>query len=170
MSDHISIVTQRRPVYLASKSANVSSATSLTTKYATPTLPVNDLTSTGGTVIVPGSINYLKIHPRWETGASSPLIRVIGWSRCKDTLVYVPHLLANLSCNLNAAGGITINGTSLLACSTITNSIGDAKIFNATSLASEAFAVVDTLGFELIELSFRTTTTTKACNAFLSEV
>ena len=170
MSDHISIVTQRRPVYLASKSTNIACATSLTTKYATSTLPATDATSSGGSVVLGGSINYLKIQPRWETGASSPLVRVIGWSRCKDTGFYVPHLLANLSCTLNGAGGVTINGTSLLGCSAISNTIGDAKIYNSTSFSTEAFVVVDTLGFELIELSFRATTTSKACNAFLSEV
>lgn len=169
MSDHISIVTQRRPVYLASKSTNIASATSITNKYTTSTLPVTGTTSTDGCVVLGGSINYVKIQPRWESGAASPNIRVIGWSRCKDTGFYVPHLLANVSCTLNASGGATINGTSLLACSTLSVSVGDGKIYNATSLSSESFVVVDTLGFEMIELSFRSTAS-KACNAFISEV
>ena len=120
---------------------------------------------------MPGGMNYLKIMPLWLTGAATPTIRVVGWSYSKDANVWVSSLICNIACVLNTVGSVSVNGASLLPSTGLTNSIGDAKIFNATSLACNAFFVVDTLGFEQIELCFQVASgTTTTCNAFVSEI
>lgn len=186
MSGHISLVTQQHSPKLANP-VNAVAATVLVTRYssATPTVTASasytrptTITATsataanaGGVLVVPGGMNYLKIMPLWLTGAATPTIRVVGWSYSKDANVWVSSLIANIACSLNSAGSISVDGASLLPSITLTNSIGDAKIFNATSLACNAFFVVDTLGFEQIELCFQVASgTTTTCNAFVSEI
>ena len=187
MSGHISLVTQQHSPKLANP-VNASCASVLITRYASATpsgtgtvKPISvTATSTntstpGGTLVVPGGMNYLKIMPFWITGtsAASPTIRVVGWSYSKDTSLWIPSLICNIACVVNSVGGIAVggavSGSPLLPCTSLTNSIGDAKIFNGTSLASNSFFVVDTLGFEQIELCFQATSAF-ACNAFVSEI
>lgn len=183
MSGHISLVTQQHSPKLANP-VNAVAATALVTRYssATPSgtgtvKPISVTTTSasaatvGGTLVVPGGMNYLKIMPLWLTGAATPTIRVVGWSYSKDANVWVSSLIANIACTLNTVGGVVNAGATLLPCISVTNSIGDAKIFNATSLACNAFFVVDTLGFEQIELCFQVASgTTTTCNAFVSEI
>ena len=183
MSSHISLVTQQHSPKLAN-SVNASSATALINRYpsATPsgtgtvkpisvTATTGTTTAVGGTLVVPSAMNYLKVFPWWVAAASAntPTIRVVGWSYAKDSNIWIPHLLCNITCTLGA-GTATINGTVLSSCASFTNSIGDAKLYNATSLSSAGFFVVDTLGFEQIELCFQTITTARECNAHVSEI
>lgn len=185
MSGHISLVTQQHSPKLANP-VNAVAATALVTRYASATpsgtgtvKPISVTTTSasaatvGGTLVVPGGMNYLKIMPLWLTGAGavSPTIRVVGWSYSKDTNLWIPYLIANIACTLNTVGGVVNAAATLLPCISITNSIGDAKIFNATSLACNAFFVVDTLGFEQIELCFQVASGGPfTCNAFVSEI
>lgn len=185
MSGHISLVTQQHSPKLANP-VNAVAATVLVTRYssATPTVTASTsysrpttITATssstanaGGVLVVPGSMNYLKIMPLWLTGAVTPTIRVVGWSYSKDTNVWISSLICNIVCTLNSTGSVSVNGANLLPSVTLTNSIGDAKIFNATSLACNAFFVVDTLGFEQIELCFQVASGSFTCNAFVSEI
>ena len=169
MSSHVQLVTADRPHYLALKGSNVTTATSVSTKYATATTPA----SGSGSAITAGAMNYLKISPRFTNVGTSPSIRVIGWSRCMDSNLWIPHLITDVTATLDttAANGQTINGTaSMFGCSAFTKAQGDCKIFNSTSLSSGAFFVVDTLGFDLIELAFRTTTTAATANAHLGDI
>lgn len=187
MSGHISLVTQQHSPKLANP-VNAVAATVLVTRYssATPTVTASasyarptTITATsataanaGGVLVVPGGMNYLKIMPLWLTGAATPTIRVVGWSYSKDANVWVSSLICNIACTLNSPGVgiVSVNGANLLPSTALTNSIGDAKIFNATSLACNAFFVVDTLGFEQIELCFQVASGTYTCNAFVSEI
>jgi hypothetical protein len=189
MSGHISLVTQQHSPKLANP-INAVAATVLVTRYssATPTVTASasyarpttitatsaDTTKAGGALVVPGGMNYLKIMPLWLTGTSglSPTIRVIGWSYSKDANVWVSSLICNIACTVAGAaiGTVVVAGANLLPSTTLTNSIGDAKIFNATALACNAFFVVDTLGFEQIELCFQVSSGTFTCNAFVSEI
>jgi len=118
-------------------------------------------------------MNYLKISPRFTNAGTSPSIRVIGWTKCVDSGLWIPHLITDVTATLDttSANGQTINGTAnMFGCSAFVKNQGDCKIFNSTSLSSCAFFVVDTLGFDLIELAFRTTTTAAAANAHLGDI
>ena len=150
MSGHISLVTQQHSPKLANP-VNAVAATALVTRYASATpsgsdtvKPISVTTTSasaatvGGTLVVPGGMNYLKIMPLWSTGAATPTIRVVGWSYSKDTNLWIPYLIANIVCTLNTVGGVSNAGATLLPSTSVTNSIGDAKLFNATSLASNA--------------------------------
>ena len=171
MSSHVQLVTADRPHYLALKGSNVTTtlAASLPAKYATTTTPA----SGSGSAVTAGGMNYLKIVPRFTNAGTSPSLRVIGWSRCVDSGLWIPHLITDVAGTLDttAANGATINGTaSLFACSAFTKAQGDCKIFNSTSLSTCAFIVVDTLGFDLVELAFRTTTTEATANAHIGDI
>ena len=176
MSGHISLVTQQHSPKLANP-VNTSSATAVVNRYPTTVKPISVTTTSssagtvGGTLIMPSAMNYLKVFPWWVAAASAntPTIRVVGWSYAKDSNIWIPHLLCNIACTLGS-GTATINGTLLSSCVTFTNSIGDAKLFNATALNSAGFFVIDTLGFEQIELCFQTATTARECNAHVSEI
>ena len=169
MSNHVQLVTADRPHYLALKGSNVTTATSVSTKYATTTTPA----SGSGSAVTSGAMNYLKISPRFTNAGTSPSIRVIGWTKCVDSGLWIPHLITDVTATLDttSANGQTINGTAnMFGCSAFVKNQGDCKIFNSTSLSSCAFFVVDTLGFDLIELAFRTTTTAAAANAHLGDI
>lgn len=169
MSSHVQLVTADRPHYLALKGSNVTTATSVSAKYATTTTPA----SGSGSAVTAGGMNYLKIVPRFTNAGTSPSLRVIGWSQCVDSGLWIPHLITDVTGTLDttAANGATINGTAnLFACSAFTRAQGDCKIFNSTSLSTCAFIVVDTLGFDLVELAFRTTTTAATANAHIGDI
>lgn len=181
MSNTVSLVTQQHSPKLANP-VNATAATAIVNRYPTATpsgtgtvKPISvtttsaSATTVGGTLVVPSAMNYLKVYPWWKTGAATPTIRVVGWSYAKDSNLWLPHMLANIACTLGA-GSATIGGETLLSCTTVVNSIGDAKLYNATSLNSAAFFVVDTLGFEQIELCFQVASGTTTCNAHVSEI
>lgn len=181
MSNHVQLVTADRPLFLASKSTNLTTSSfvtsgSLKTRYATATAPTTDTTTTAtadtaGRAVVPGAMNYLKISPRIATGSGAvAAVRVIGWSKCNDSNVWVPNLITDVSLTtINASSGVTINGTSLLSVDTLTKNLGDCKIFNSTNANTGGFFVVDTLGYDLIELAFRSTTGV-LCNAHIGDI
>lgn len=185
MSGHISLVTQQHSPKLANP-VNTVAATALVTRYASATpsgsgtvKPISVLTTSnatgtvGGTLVVPGGMNYLKIMPFTTSGAATPLLRVVGWSYSKDTNLWIPYLICQMALTTaNSSGGITVNANALISYATLTigSGIGDAKIFNATSMSTNAFFVVDTLGFEQIELCFQVSSGSTNCNAFVSEM
>lgn len=184
MSNTISLVTQQHSPKLANPT-NASSALvtinrfpsavpsgSGTTKPISVPATSSTATTPGGLLVVPAGMNYLKIFPWWAAAASTltPTIRCIGWSYSKDSALWLPHLLANVACTLSSDTTATIAGATLTPCVSFTNGTGDAKMFNATSLKTTGFFVIDTVGFELIELCFQTITTACACNAHVSEI
>ena len=185
MSGHISLVTQQHSPKLANP-VNAVAATVLVKRYASATpsgsgtvKPISVTTTSGaidtvgGTLVVPGGMNYLKIMPFTTSGAASPTIRVVGWSYSKDTNLWISYLICQMVLTTsNSTGGITVNGNALVSYATLTigSGIGDAKIFNTTSMSTNAFFVVDTLGFEQIELCFQVASGSTNCNAFVSEI
>jgi hypothetical protein len=77
MSNHVQLVTADRPLFLASKSANLTTSTSVTsgslkTRYATATAPTTDTTTTAtaetaGRAVVPGAMpQVLVLLPLFE--------------------------------------------------------------------------------------------------------
>jgi hypothetical protein len=166
MSNHVSLVTDGFSHYLGVKGTNPTSATTVVNKYATTTAP----TTGSGSIVVPGSKNYLKIHPWWTSGANTPVIRVIGWSQDADAL-WIPHLLAYVTCTVDtSSSGTTINGATLKTCATITVAAGDAKTSSSSGLNTGSWLMVDTAGFKLVEVAFKTTTTAVAFNAHFGEI
>lgn len=166
MTNHVSLVTDGFSHYLGVKGTNPTSQTTVTSKYATTTMPV----SGSGSIVVPGSKNYLKIHPWWTSAANTPVIRVIGWSQDADAL-WIPHLLAYVTCAVDTpSSGTNINGATLKTCYSISVGAGDAKVINAGSLNTGSWMLVDTAGFKLVEVAFKTTTTGVACNAHFGEI
>jgi hypothetical protein len=168
MSDHISIVTQRRPAQFASatnltSAASVTAETAMTSTQAPPT-------ASGNTVIVPGVLNYLKVIPMFLTGTTSPAIRATGWSYCKSNDRWFPSHLCKVALTLNSNGN-SINGATLLGAHTMGLTSGDAKlVYEGTTNQGNGFILIDTVGADLIELSFETGSGTVACNAIISEV
>lgn len=116
-------------------------------------------------------MNYVKIMPRTTNAGTSPSIRVIGWNYNTDTGLWIPQLLTDVTLTRDTSDSVTIGETaSMVGVSLITKNIGDCKIYNATSLNTGAFFVVDGSGCQLIELNYRTTTTTCICNAIVGEL
>ena len=164
MSSHVSLVTMNRSLSLASTGTNITCATSAIAQYSSATKPITTTATASGWAVMEGDMNYVKILPLFVT-CTSPAMRVIGWSLNSNSGLYCPALLCDVSFTLNVSDTQTINGTaSLLGSSAITKNIGDCKIFNSTSLGTSAFFVVDTLGCQLVQFSFRATTGV-ACNA-----
>ena len=170
MSDQVTLVTPTRQCYIASKTNVTTQVVGvLATKYATATKPVTGTNN----IIVGAPLNYLKVSPWFVNAATSAThsVRVIGWSFCKDVELWMPHALARVACTLNTSATATLNGTAAMcASSSLVNSEGDAKLMISAAGSTNGFFVVDTMGFELIELHFTTTVATAVCNAHLSEI
>jgi len=169
MSDHVSIVTQRRPAQLASATNRSSSVTvpaeiAMTSTQAAPT-------AASTTVIIPGVLNYLKVIPMFATGTSSPALRATGWSYCKSIDRWFPSHLCKVGLtSLNTVGN-SINGSTLFGAYDMSLTSGDAKlVYEGAADQGNGFILIDTVGADLVELSFETASGAVACNAIISEV
>ena len=148
-------------------SSNISTSSDLptTTQPSTPTLSPTYI------VVPSSSLNYLKIVPLLSTGSNSPIIRVTGYTKTSDaTTMYVPQLLFSGSISAVSSTTVSVNSQNFNTATTITKTLGDAKIYNATSIASTGFILVDTLGCQWIKIEFLTTTTATTCNAFIGAI
>ena len=161
---HVMLNTLVRNAHIASQATNITCSTSATAKTATTTKP----TSGSGSVVLGSVMNYLKVHP-WAASTITPTIRVIGWSYCIDTRLWVPHSIAEVGVTTLTGTNVSINGTNLQAASVLAKNAGDAKIFNPATSDTDAYFVVDAQGFELIELHFRAGSAA-AANATLGEM
>lgn len=164
---HVMLNTLVRNAHIGSQTTNVTCSTSATAKTATATKPVTN-TSTGS-IVVGSALNYLRVHP-WAASGSTPTIRVIGWSFCIDTRLWVPHSIAEVGITTLTGTNVSINGTNLQAATVLSKNAGDAKIFAPATSDTDAYFVVDGQGFELIELHFRVASGTVAVNATLGEM
>jgi hypothetical protein len=164
---HVMLNTIVRNTYLGSKVAHVTCSTSATAKTATATLPA---TNTSAGSIVFGSVtNYMKIHP-WAASGSTPTIRVIGWSLCSDTRLWIPHSIAEVQMASLTGTNVSILGSNQQAAATLTKGAGDAKLFAPSTTATDAYFVVDAQGFELVELHFRVASGTVLANAHIGDM
>jgi hypothetical protein len=171
MSDHVSIVTQRRPAQLAS-ATNLTSANATIPAEVAMTSTSEPPTGSSTTVIVPGVLNYLKIIPLFAGTPNTPAIRVTGWSFCKNNNRWFPSHLCKSSFSLNTTGnGNSINSTVLFGAWDMSLVSGDAKLVHeGTANQGNGFMLIDTVGADLIEISFETSSGAVACNAIISEV
>jgi len=171
MSDHISLITQRRPLKLASAGSNATVKVSSFADFTgtSSTAPTSNLSN--GEIVIPGVMNYLKFTPLIKTGSTSPIVRVIGWSFVTDLNAWAPNFLAKINLTLNSSG-MTVNNETLLAPHTMSLSAGDAKlVYEANSNDSNGMILVDTMGADLIELVFEASAGSSiTCNALVGEV
>ena len=168
MSAHVVTVTQRRQSQFAS-ATNLTSAASVTAELAM-TSSSEPPTASANTVIVPGVLNYLKVIPMYLTGTTSPAIRATGWSFCKNNNRWFPSHLCKVTLTLNSSGN-SINGDTLLGAHTMVLTSGDAKlVYEGTTNQGNGFILIDTVGADLIELSFETGAGAVKCNAIISEI
>jgi hypothetical protein len=168
MSDHVMLNTIVRNTYLGSKTANATTPSSATSKVATTTRPATDTGSNVGSIVFGSTCNYMKIHPWAASG--TPTVRVIGWAYCIDTRLWIPHLIAEVTMASLRSATTTINGTALKAAATLTKGAGDAKLFAPSADNADAYFVVDSQGFELVELHFYAGSTGIAVNAHVGEM
>lgn len=164
---HVMLNTLVRNSRLGSFPSNLTCSTSATAKTATSTTPVTD--TTVGSIVVGSAMNYMRIHP-WAAASSTPTIRVIGWSFCINSKLWIPHSIAEVSMASLTGTNVTINGASLQAAATLSKTAGDCKLFAPSTTATDAYFIVDAQGFELIELHFRVASGTVAANATLGEM
>ena len=164
MSNHVMLNTIVKSIHLGGASSNLTCSTSATAKTATATKPA----SSANSVVVGSVLNYMKIHP-WAASGTTPSIRVIGWSNCLDTRLWVPHSIAEVAVASLTGTNVSILGTNLQAAATLTKTAGDCKLFAPSSTATDAYFVVDAQGFELIELHFYAAGAT-AANAHIGEM
>jgi hypothetical protein len=169
MSDHVMLATIVRNTYLGSKTANVTTSGSATSKVATSTRPATDTTANAGSIVFGSTCNYMKIHP-WAASGSTPTVRVIGWAFCIDTRLWIPHLIAEVTMASLRSATTNINGTALKAAATLTKGAGDAKLFAPSGDNADAYFVVDSQGFELVELHFHTASAGVAVNAHIGDM
>jgi hypothetical protein len=163
---HVMLNTIVRNTYLGSKTANVTCSTSATAKTATTTRP--DTNTSAGSLVFGSVNNYMKIHP-WAA-SSTPTIRVIGWSLCNDTRLWIPHSIAEVQMASLTGTNVSILSTNLQAAATLTKTAGDAKLFAPSTTATDAYFVVDAQGFELVELHFRVAAGTVLANAHIGDM
>lgn len=170
MSAHVVTVTQRRQSQFAS-ATNLTAATTSPAEYAM-TSTSEPPASSSSTVVVPGVLNYLKVIPMFLTGSTSPAIRATGWSFCKNNNRWFPSHLCRVNLTLNSSGN-SINGETLLGAYTMSlDGGGDAKLVSEGTInLGNGFILIDTVGADLIELSFEVATGSSIkCNAIISEV
>lgn len=151
---HVMLNTIVRNTYLGGKTANATTSASATSKVATATRPATDTGTNVGSIVFGSTCNYMKIHPWAASG--NPIIRVIGWALCNDTRLWIPHLIAEVTMASLRSVTTTINGTALKAAASLTKGAGDAKLFAPSADNADAYFVVDSQGFELVELHFYT--------------
>jgi hypothetical protein len=174
--------------------ASIVSSTSITytvTGGTTPTAgTVTSITTTnpiGGAVYaMPNEHNCIKIIP-FLNEVNACRIRVTGWSQTDTGGVWVPHMLflgtvadINASVASTAFPGYTGTSTNLYPVTTYTNKEPAWAVTNipshftvvtgTTGTSSGGCIVLDTLGSSLIEIEFKTTTSSSICNAFVAPV
>ena len=158
--------TVQEPLILLAPTANIpNNTTTIPNNLPTTTAPTNS----NSVVVSASALNYIKIVPL-TTAATAQTIRVTGWNKSivGATTWYVPQLLFYGSIAALGASSVTINTVALFPAATINKTQGDAKIYNATSVSSTAFILVDTLGCEQIEIEYFATSggTATGGNAF----
>ncbi len=178
------IMTQFTPPRKA-RSVNQTSS-SFVSKVPIATTPVDDAVTATGQATVDmrngGAFtqNGILILP-YGSGSGTFSMRVLGWRQFgtdSHTLLWIPTTLAEFLCTLDSAihglAGRVVLDTELF-CGTIAivgtsgNANVSCEIVSPAVSGSMAHVVVDTKGFEKIELSFSTGSSATDCNALFSQ-
>lgn len=102
---------------------------------------------------------YMRIIPFIENSGSNtvttPVIRVIGWSYSTPSALWIPMILCEVAVTLSTID-VTINSVSMRQPTVLVRQQGDGKTLSSdTTHVSGAGMVVDTLGCQFVELSYR---------------
>lgn len=147
-------------MHLGSTSGNATiTSTAPAIFTATSTKPTSALAS--GRIVVPGSTNYMKFLPVFASSpGGSPTCRVVLWNFNVDLNQWVPFNLAQIS--YSAVAGTktaTVFGVDLFS-GTNGTVAGDAKHVQISTTHANTFCLVDTMGCDLVEFVFSSTTPT----------
>ena len=158
---HVQLTTDVKNFHKLSLAINTSTGAPnrivTTTKPANVTAAVN----TPGSVIIGGSLNYLKIKGYTTTTASVPTLYVFGWNFASEIMAWVPQLLTTVTTTVNASSQTLPSVGTTNELTTYTKSSGDIKSFSGTAGTGNAgFFLVDTLGSEFVEIAAVSTSST----------
>ena len=109
-------------------------------------------TSAPGSVLIGGSLNYLKFKAFSSASGSTPTIYVYGWNFCSELMAWVPQLLVTCTGAVNTVSQTLPVVGAAFEVTTYTRTGGDAKIYSADPGSNGGFFVVDTLGCEFVEI------------------
>ena len=172
MPTDITISTDK-PQYSTSGLITASSGT-YDVAVPTATLP----STTGQTFLVPTNLgdkpSLLRLVPfHSANNATTPSVRVIGWTtytQTSGTPIYVPTLLADLTCAYNATAGsipsLSVNGTTQYFFHAITVGTGvpTVNVYTPGTAAAAgsppASVLIDTVGAQYITLQVESSTGT----------
>lgn len=149
---YVTLTTDAKNFHRAS-TFTVNSGTAIN-RIMTSTKPVTNGSATIGNVVVGASLNYLKLK-MYSSANTLTTIYVFGWNWVTELNAYVPQLLVTLTPTF-AASAQDQSATGIGTVFEVTNytvATGDAKIFSGpTTTTNGAFALVDTLGCEYVEV------------------
>ena len=137
-------------------SLDINTSTGAPSRIAPATRPANvtAAVNTPGSVIIGGSLNYLKIKGYTSATASIPTLYVFGWNFSSEIMTWGPQLLATVTTTVNATSQSLPSVGVVNELATYTKSTGDIKSFSGTAGTGNAgFFLVDTLGSEFVEIS-----------------
>lgn len=167
------IIATDKPSYATSGLITASSGT-YDNAVPTATIP----STTGQTFLVPTNLgdkpSLLRIVPfHSANNATTPSIRVIGWTtyvQTSGTPIYVPTMLADLSCAYNATVGsipsLSVNSTTQYFFHSVSAATGvpTVNVYSPGTAAAAgtppAGVVIDTIGMQYITLQFESSTGT----------
>lgn len=152
-------------------SLDINTSTGAPSRIATTTRPANvtAAVNTPGSVIIGGSLNYLKIKGYTSTTASVPTLYIFGWNFSSEIMAWVPQLLATVTTTVNATSQSLPSVGTVNELATYTKSTGDIKSFSGTAGTGNAgFFLVDTLGSEFVEISAVSASSTATMTFFVA--
>jgi hypothetical protein len=166
---HVQLTTDVKNFHKLSLAINTS--TGAPSRIVTTTKPANvtAAVNTPGSVIIGGSLNYLKIKGYTSTTASVPTLYVFGWNFASEIMAWVPQLLTTVTTTVNASSQTLPSVGTTNELTTYTKSTGDIKSFSGVAGTGNAgFFLVDTLGSEFVEIAAVSTSSTATMTFFVA--
>jgi hypothetical protein len=166
---HVQLTTDVKNFHKLSLAINTS--TGAPNRIVTTTKPANvaAAVNTPGSVIIGGSLNYLKIKGYTTTTASVPTLYVFGWNFASEIMAWVPQLLTTVTTTVNASSQTLPSVGTTNELTTYTKSTGDIKTFSGTAGTGNAgFFLVDTLGSEFVEIAAVSASSTATMTFFVA--
>ena len=152
-------------------SLDINTSSTAPSRIVTTTKPANVVAAvnTPGSVIIGGSLNYLKIKGYTTTAASVPTVYVFGWNFASEIMAWVPQLLATVTTTVNGSTQALPSVGTVNELATYTKSTGDIKTFSGTAGTGNAgFFLVDTLGSEFVEIAAVSASSTATMTFFVA--
>lgn len=139
--------------YHRSQTFTINSGTAIN-RVMVGTKPATNGSATVGNFVFGASLNYLKLKT-YSSANTLTTMYVFGWNYVQECNMYIPQLLATLTPTFAAAAqNLDLAGIgTVYEVTNYTVATGDGKIFSGpTTTTNGAFALIDTLGCEYIEI------------------